>query len=107
MVNMNKFRYLRIFTLGLHSYINRTFHPVYCGMLQVTACVLKVFHAIIQQIRRLVLAFTGRCCYKCQYLMSQLFSIHRTARYSNDQERIWRGLCVQGNSVDVSLGGAG
>ena len=28
MVNMNKFRYLRIFTLGLHSYINRTFHPV-------------------------------------------------------------------------------
>ena len=34
MVNMNKFRYLRIFTLGLHSYINRTFHPVLCAALQ-------------------------------------------------------------------------
>ena len=31
MVNMNKFRYLRIFTLGLHSLINRTFHPVCMG----------------------------------------------------------------------------
>ena len=28
MVNMYKYRYLRIFTLGLHRLINRTFHPV-------------------------------------------------------------------------------